>query len=134
MIESAEENEEVLSTLNTLTTSAWIGLYREPWVLSDGCKDVLIYWSPEPEEPSELEMPPESDKHPPSGPQSKIEETTADNLAQCAKLVSGGLSDHDCEDVHPFICNRGEQPIKHAMHHFFSSYIAYLISGSIILV
>ncbi|CAL8339812.1 unnamed protein product [Gadus morhua 'NCC'] len=106
VIESAEENEEVLSTLNTLNTSAWIGLYREPWVLSDGCKDVLIYWSPEPEEPSELEITPELDKHPPSGPQSKIEEPTADNLAQCAKLVSGGLSDHDCEDVHPFICNR----------------------------
>ncbi|CAL8358981.1 unnamed protein product [Arctogadus glacialis] len=102
VIESAEENEEVLSTL---TTSAWIGLYREPWVLSDGCKDVLIYWSPEPEEPPELEITPESETHLPRGPTSKIEEPTDDNLA------SGGLSDHDCEDVHPFICNRGFQPV-----------------------
>ena len=89
MIENEEENKQVLSAIGK---TAWIGLYRVPWMWSDGTNcSFRPWWSYEP-----------------------------DNLGGsqlCGVVYEGGFSDLHCLHLRPFICS-GKQLIKYPMHPF----------------
>ncbi|KAK0139332.1 putative C-type lectin domain family 20 member A [Merluccius polli] len=82
MIENEVENQQVLSTATN--TYAWIGLYRVPWMWSDGTNCYFIpWWSYEP-----------------------------DNLGGsqlCGVVYKGGFSDLQCNALRPFICSVRKQ-------------------------
>uniref|UniRef100_A0A8C4Z0V2 C-type lectin domain-containing protein n=1 Tax=Gadus morhua TaxID=8049 RepID=A0A8C4Z0V2_GADMO len=77
MIENEDENQKVLSII---TTYVWIGLYRVPWMFSDGTNcSFRLWWRYEP--------------------------NNLYNDQLCATLYDGGFSDRDCNATFPFICS-----------------------------
>ncbi|CAL8358963.1 unnamed protein product [Arctogadus glacialis] len=77
MIENEDENRQVLSII---TTYAWIGYYRVPWMFSDGINCSFRHWW-------------------------RFEPNNLYNDQLCATLYDGGFSDMECTATFPFICS-----------------------------
>ncbi|KAK0141912.1 Dromaiocalcin-2 [Merluccius polli] len=82
MIENEEENQQVFSTV--MNTYVWIGLYRVPWMWSDGTNCYFIpWWSYEPNNLVGSQL--------------------------CGAVYEGSFKNLQCNALRPFICSVRKQ-------------------------
>lgn len=89
VIANSEEDKDVFSKMSNMDPS-WIGFYRDVWRWSDGSYAKFRAWSPsQPVRTNDSEL--------------------------CIMLQPDGYVDTNCDEVHPFFCNRGERRITDGM-------------------